>query len=106
VAPEIHIASQVVAGDDVPVNLSAEERNSRFYLITVQDQGIGFEQQYAERIFNMFQRLHGKAEYSGTGIGLSIVRKVVENHNGYIWAESEPGHGATFSVLLPVLNDQ
>ncbi len=106
VAPEIHIASQVVAGHDIPVNLSTEERNSQFYLITVQDLGIGFEQQYAERIFNMFQRLHGKAEYSGTGIGLSIVRKVVENHNGYIWAESEPGHGATFSVLLPVLNDQ
>ena len=67
----------------------------------MKDNGIGFEQQYAERIFGMFQRLHGKAEYSGSGVGLSIARKVVENHNGYIWADSEPGKGAAFNVLLP-----
>jgi light-regulated signal transduction histidine kinase (bacteriophytochrome) len=55
-----------------------------------------------QRIFNVFQRLHGNNEYKGTGVGLSIVRKVVENHHGYITAESKPGAGATFKVYLPV----
>jgi light-regulated signal transduction histidine kinase (bacteriophytochrome) len=66
----------------------------------VRDNGIGFEQKYAKRIFGMFQRLHGRSEYSGTGVGLSIVRKVVDIHDGYIWAESEPGAGACFHLLF------
>jgi light-regulated signal transduction histidine kinase (bacteriophytochrome) len=71
-------------------------------LIAVQDNGIGFNPEDADRIFNVFTRLHGNTEYKGTGVGLSIARKVVENHHGYIWAESQPGEGATFNVLLPV----
>jgi signal transduction histidine kinase len=67
----------------------------------VRDHGIGFEKEDAERIFNVFTRLHGNAEYKGSGVGLSIARKVVENHHGYIWAESQPGEGSTFKVLLP-----
>jgi signal transduction histidine kinase len=69
------------------------------------DTGIGFESKDAERIFDVFTRLHGNAEYKGTGVGLSIVRKVAENHGGYIWAESNPGEGAIFKLVLPVHDD-
>jgi signal transduction histidine kinase len=102
VPPKISIQSRTVTGTEVPVNLPKEVQERLFYLIEITDNGIGFEQEYAERIFAMFQRLHGKAEYAGTGVGLSIARKVVEHHKGYIWAKGQPGVGATFYVLLPV----
>ena len=91
---------------DVPprVDISAsdaEENNRRYHVISVRDNGIGFERQYEDKIFQMFARLHGKAEYSGTGVGLSIVKKVVENHNGLIRVESEVGEGSVFKVYLP-----
>lgn len=66
------------------------------------DQGIGFETQYAERVFSLFQRLHGRDEYSGTGIGLALCRKIVERHGGMITAQSEPGAGAVFTIYLPM----
>jgi len=69
--------------------------------IEVSDNGIGFEQKYAHRIFQPFQRLHGREEYPGTGMGLAICRKIVERHNGSIIAHSNPGHGSTFIVRLP-----
>jgi signal transduction histidine kinase len=72
-----------------------------YYYIQVADNGIGFEQQYAERIFQIFQRLEAKSEYPGTGIGLSICRKIVTNHKGQVFAESVPGAGTTFSIILP-----
>jgi len=99
--PMITISAEMVAGKEVGDKVVPESSEKRFHLIVVQDQGIGFEQVYTEKIFQMFQRLHGKSEYPGTGIGLSIARKVIENHQGYIWAESQPGEGATFKVLLP-----
>lgn len=76
-------------------------KNSSYYLIEVKDNGIGFEPEYSEKIFQIFQRLHGRSEYEGTGIGLSIVQKVVSNHNGFIKAIGEPGEGSTFHVFLP-----
>ena len=73
--------------------------------VTVKDNGIGFEQQHAERIFAPFQRLHGRSEFGGSGIGLAIVRRIVERHSGTIQAESSPGHGALFTILLPAEGD-
>ncbi len=75
--------------------------NKTYYLVTVTDTGIGFEQEYAKKIFQIFQRLHGKAEYPGSGIGLAICKKIVENHKGTIYARSEPGNGSQFYLTLP-----
>jgi light-regulated signal transduction histidine kinase (bacteriophytochrome) len=101
-APVINITSRTVKGRDTEAKFTAEEGNSLYHLIEVKDNGIGFEQKYSEDIFNIFTRLHGLADYAGSGVGLSIVRRVVENHRGYIWANSRQGEGSTFSVLLPV----
>jgi light-regulated signal transduction histidine kinase (bacteriophytochrome) len=76
-------------------------RSKKYHEISVQDNGIGFNPQAAEKIFTMFQRLHTKEAYAGTGIGLALCKKVVINHRGKIWAESSEGEGATFNVLLP-----
>jgi len=75
--------------------------NNKYYKIVVKDYGIGFDQEFSMKIFQIFQRLHGKAEYPGSGIGLAICKKIVENHSGRIFAESEPGKGAEFITILP-----
>jgi PAS domain S-box-containing protein len=86
------------------IDISAEltvDGGRKFHVITVADNGIGFEEQYAEKIFQMFSRLHGRNEYSGNGVGLSIARKVVENHQGSIRVRSTIGAGSTFMIYLP-----
>ncbi len=82
------------------VEVIAEDLGAQVRL-TVQDNGVGFEQKYADRIFAPFQRLHGRTEYEGTGMGLAIVRRIVERHGGTITAESTPGEGSRFVVTLP-----
>ncbi len=72
-----------------------------YYCLSIIDNGIGFNEEDAERIFNVFTRLHGNAEYKGSGIGLSIVRKVIEKHNGYITASGVVGEGAVFKIYIP-----
>ena len=74
----------------------------RWVKILVKDNGIGFDEKYLDRIFLPFQRLHGRSQYEGTGMGLAICRKIVERHGGTITAKSAPGKGATFIVTLPV----
>ena len=102
VKPLVSVSSQFISGGEASGHLPFVNMDNQYHLIEVRDNGIGFEQADAERIFNVFTRLHGNAEYRGTGVGLSIVQKIVENHKGHIWAESQPGEGATFNVLFPV----
>jgi len=84
-----------------PVVKVYAESKENMYSISVEDNGIGFDPKYAERIFGVFQRLHSKDEYEGTGIGLAICRKIVERHGGNIMAKGEPGKGSIFTVNLP-----
>lgn len=99
-SPKIAIVSEIVTTDSDSRILNPDY--NRFYKITVSDNGIGFEPQYAEKIFTLFNRLHNKDDYPGTGIGLSICRKAVENHNGYIFANSTINNGAVFTIYLPI----
>lgn len=98
VDPEISITCGVDPGN----SLNGHSEAIRYLRIYVKDNGIGFEQQYAEQIFTMFTRLHMNTEYAGTGIGLAICKKIVEEHSGYISAKSEVGRGTTFTISLPL----
>ena len=89
-------------GEAAPcVDVRAEQGDSE-WLYSVRDNGIGFEPENSQRIFGVFQRLHVQSEFPGTGIGLSICKKIVERHEGRIWAESQPGQGSVFHFALPI----
>jgi len=112
VPPRVSITHRVLSSADLPSSVVGTARAvpttddgktiDQFYEINVADNGIGFDEKYLDRIFQVFQRLHGKNVYAGTGVGLAICRKVVENHRGAITASSQPGAGTTFRVYLPV----
>lgn len=101
--PVLHIYCQQVSALQVD---SPESNSGDFYRLTFSDNGIGFEEKYAQRIFALFQRLNAQSQYEGTGIGLSIAKKIVEKHHGLIAAHSQPGKGADFIVVLPALQQQ
>ncbi|GAB4045065.1 hypothetical protein GCM10028774_66250 [Spirosoma jeollabukense] len=97
----IRVSCQRLPAGALPPSVRPRRAASSYYHIEVADNGIGFEQKYVDRIFQIFQRLHGKSEYAGTGIGLAICAKVAANHGGAITARSQPGQGATFTLYLP-----
>ena len=93
-------------GEQPPRAHVATTRDGDRWVLRFSDNGIGIEHEYAERIFTIFQRLHPKSTYPGTGIGLAMCRKIVEHHGGSIWLEDSDGPGTVFVVALPVLPDQ
>src|SRR5690606_28260806 len=99
VSPKIEIRGKIVKGEHLKRNELNDDDD--YLMITISDNGIGFEPQFSRQIFNIFQRLNDKHEYSGTGIGLAICKKIVENHGGFIEAEGNPGEGSKFMVYLP-----
>ncbi|HUM45327.1 MAG TPA: PAS domain S-box protein [Chitinophagales bacterium] len=98
--PHITIKTRKAKGKEFQIENLDDE--AMYCHISIADNGIGFEQHFSERIFEVFQRLHGRQDYQGTGIGLAIVKKIVENHEGIITASSELNKGATFDIYIPV----
>jgi signal transduction histidine kinase len=99
IMPEIRIRAEVVAEKSF---FSKVNHSGNYVRIYISDNGIGFNPKYVEKIFTIFQQLHGRDAYGGTGIGLAIVKKIIEKHNGIITAESEEGKGTTFIIVLPL----
>jgi hypothetical protein len=95
-SPQIHVGAEYL-----PPRQGEEGRGEGHWRFSVRDNGIGMEPQYAERIFVIFQRLHTREEYPGTGIGLALCKRIVERHGGRIWVESQPGEGSTFYFTIP-----
>jgi light-regulated signal transduction histidine kinase (bacteriophytochrome) len=96
-APRVRVWAEEATDDEV-----GDLFDGKRVRLLVQDEGIGFDERYLDRIFSPFQRLHGRGEYEGTGIGLAVCRRIAERHGGAITARSAPGAGATFVVTLPV----
>ncbi|EAZ82640.1 sensor histidine kinase [Algoriphagus machipongonensis] len=102
VPPKIEISSRIATREEV-LKFPILDSETEFHLISFKDNGIGFDEDYSEKIFAIFQRLHGREAFEGTGIGLSISRKILEKYNGTIYATSVKGEGSTFSFFLPVV---
>ncbi|GAB2551703.1 PAS domain-containing sensor histidine kinase [Spirosoma aerophilum] len=99
--PRIDIRTDVLSAQALGTGVKPTRLAAEYYCIDITDNGVGFDEKYLDRIFQVFQRLHSRNEFDGTGIGLAICEKVVANHGGAIRASSKPGQGATFSIYLP-----
>jgi PAS domain S-box-containing protein len=99
--PMVEINSRLLNAGAVAEIMGEAVTADTYYDITISDEGIGMEAQYLQQIFEIFKRLHGNAEFPGSGMGLAICKRIVSNHNGYIFVESETGKGSTFHVILP-----
>jgi PAS domain S-box-containing protein len=102
ISPQIAVRYARIDAVEIPPGVKPARLTPQYHLLEVTDNGIGFDERYLDRIFQVFQRLHSQKEYAGTGIGLAISEKVVLNHGGALTASSQPGQGATFRVYLPV----
>src|SRR6185369_7617327 len=98
--PIVTVHAELLDSEERPAGTS-EAQSVELCQITFKDNGIGFDEKYVDRIFAMFQRLHGRNEYEGTGMGLAICRRIAEHHGGNIVARSQPGVGSTFTVTIP-----
>ncbi|MFD2569977.1 ATP-binding protein [Spirosoma soli] len=98
--PRLIVSATVPDKNSLPPQLVTTNRE--FVTVSIQDDGIGFEEKYLDRIFTIFQRLHGRSRYKGNGIGLALARKIVENHSGLLTAHSQVNQGSTFTAWLPV----
>jgi len=101
IEPVINISSEMASDEEI-MNHKTLIHGIPYCKISIKDNGIGFEQQFADQIFLIFHRLHGRSEYSGTGIGLALCKKIVVNHNGEINAHSNETDGALFQIFLPL----
>jgi two-component system sensor kinase FixL len=101
-APIVRVHGELIGGEERPAS-GSEGQTQQLCQITFEDNGIGFNEKYVDRIFAMFQRLHGRNEYEGTGMGLAICRRIAEHHGGSITARSTPGRGSTFTVTIPTI---
>jgi signal transduction histidine kinase len=107
IAPHVEVSASRMTSTEADEDGSTERLpQDAAWRIIVRDNGIGFDEKYLDRIFDVFQRLHGRGEYEGTGIGLAICRRIVIRHGGRITAESQPGNGATFIIQLPARQPQ
>jgi PAS domain S-box-containing protein len=98
--PVVKITCDIALPQLVNMHINSPQ-NIQYYLLSVHDNGIGIDEKYSKQIFDVFKRLHGRDEYSGSGIGLAICRRIVINHNGAIYVESVPGEGTIFRIILP-----
>lgn len=101
VPPVISISAEKIAGSELKEYIKSPLSFATYHRICIRDNGIGFEKQYFDQIFEIFKRLHGKETYPGSGIGLALCRRIILNHGGVLYTESSPGEGATFFLVIP-----